>query len=299
MGSRTFRKVAFIGIGHMGWPMAARLVNAGFHVAVFDLDRERAAAFSSGIGGESPDTLEAAVESADAVITMLPKSQHVAQVITTVRPALRAGALVIDMTSGIPRITQEIAASLESGGILMIDAPVSGGVSRAQAGELAIMVGGSATAVEQAKPLLLAIGTTVTEVGKIGAGQAMKALNNLVSAGGFLIGVEALIIGRKFGLDAGKMVEVLNASTGTNNSTQKKFRQFVLSRTFDSNFGLDLMVKDLGIALEVAREEGVTVPFAALCSELWANAAQALGRGKDHTEMARFCEETSGVPLAH
>jgi 3-hydroxyisobutyrate dehydrogenase len=293
----TFEKVAFLGIGNMGWPMAARLVGAGFRVAVYDVTLGRAAEFAAGIGGDAAQTLEEAVKSADAVITMLPTSKHVSDVVTSVRPVLAKGALLVDMTSGIPSITQRLAAILEGDGLMMIDAPVSGGVSRAKTGELAIMSGGSPAALQRAKPLLHAMGTTITEVGPVGAGQAMKALNNLVSAGGFLIGIEALVIGQQFGLDAGKMVDVLNASTGMNNSTQKKFRQFVLSRAFNSNFGLDLMAKDLGIALEVAHDGGVAAPFSALCRELWAGAAKSLGQGKDHTEMAKFCETLAGLTL--
>jgi 3-hydroxyisobutyrate dehydrogenase len=179
----------------------------------------------------------------------------------------------------------------------MIDAPVSGGVSRAKTGELAIMVGGDAAAIERARPVLAAIGTSILPCGGVGAGQAMKALNNLVSAGGFLIGIEALLIGQKFGLDAGLMTDVLNVSTGMNNSTQKKFRQFVLSRGFDSGFSLDLMVKDLSIATGIGKEIGVPAPFAALCREMWASAASALGAGQDHTAVAKLSEMLAGFEL--
>ncbi|MNV39657.1 2-(hydroxymethyl)glutarate dehydrogenase [compost metagenome] len=119
----------------------------------------------------------------------------------------------------------------------------------------------------------------------------MKALNNLVSAGGFLIGVEAMLIGQQFGLDPNVIVDVLNASTGMNNSTQKKFKQFVLSREFNSGFGLDLMVKDLGIALGIATDTGTPTPFASLCRELWASAGKTLGKGQDHTAVARLSEQ--------
>ena len=297
MNEGGFSKVAFIGIGNMGWPMAARLVGAGFRVAAYDVAPGHAAKFSAEIGGEAAASVAEAVSGADAVVTILPTSRHVVDVITPVRSELTTGALVIDMTSGIPSVTRDLAAALEADGVQMIDAPVSGGVARARTGDLAIMTGGAPEAVERAMPLLRAMGTTITEVGAIGAGQAMKALNNLVSAGGFLIGVEALLIGQQFGLDAERMVDVLNASTGMNNSTQKKFRQFVLSRAFNSNFGLDLMAKDLGIALEVAHDGGVAAPFSALCRELWLAAANRLGKGHDHTEMAKFAEELAGLKL--
>lgn len=297
MSDGTFSRVAFIGIGNMGWPMAARLVGAGFHVAVYDVAPGHAAKFAAEVGGEAAASVAEAAKDADAVITILPTSRHVAEVVAQVRPVLAKGALIVDMTSGVPTVTKGLAVSLEADGMMMIDAPVSGGVARAKTGELAIMTGGSPAAVKRAMPLLRAMGTTITEVGAIGAGQAMKALNNLVSAGGFLIGVEALLIGQRFGLDAEKMVDVLNASTGTNNSTQKKFKQFVLSREFNSNFGLDLLAKDLGIALEVAHDGGVAAPFSSLCRELWSAAATSLGKGHDHTEMAKFSETLAGLTL--
>ena len=127
----------------------------------------------------------------------------------------------------------------------------------------------------------------------------MKALNNLVSAGGFLIGIEALLIGSRFGLDPAVMVDVLNASTGMTNSSQRKFRQYVLSRSFDAGFGLDLMVKDLSIALEVGRDTATPTPFAALCREMWAAAAAMLGPGQDHTAMARLSERLAGQELGN
>jgi 3-hydroxyisobutyrate dehydrogenase len=219
-----FEKVAFIGIGNMGWPMAARLVAAAFNVAVCDAVPGRAEKFAAEIGGTATPDAACAAADADAVITILPTSKHFADVIEQIRPQLKRGGLVIEMSSGIPSITKRLAAELAGDGVAMIDAPVSGGVSRAKAGELAIMTGGEAAALQRAAPLLKAMGTTVTEVGSIGAGQAMKALNNLVSAGGFLIGVEALLIGQAFGLVPEKMVDVLNASTGMNNSTQKKIQ---------------------------------------------------------------------------
>jgi len=190
-----------------------------------------------------------------------------------------------------------LPAALAAKGVVMVDCPVSGGVPRAKTGELAIMAGGDDAALDRAEPVLRAMGTSVHRCGGIGAGQAMKALNNLVSAGGFLIAVEALLMGQRFGLDAGLMVDVLNASTGMNNSTQKKMRQFVLSRRFDAGFGLDLMVKDLSIALEVGRETQTPAPFAALCREMWAGAAAMLGPGQDHTAMAQLSERLAGEIL--
>jgi 3-hydroxyisobutyrate dehydrogenase len=295
--SSALARIAFIGIGNMGWPMAARLVGAGFDVAVCDAVPGRAAGFQKAIGGFGAADARQAAAGADAVITILPTSKHVASVLEAIGPVLKPGALVIEMSSGVPSVTRALAAKLADAGIGMIDAPVSGGVSRAKTGELAIMTGGDAADLARAEPLLKAMGTAITPVGTIGAGQAMKALNNLVSAGGFLIGVEALLIGQRFGLDPEKMVDVLNASTGMNNSTQKKFKQFVLSRRFDSGFGLDLMAKDLGIALEVAHDTQTPSPFSALCREIWASAAALLGPGQDHTALAQLSERLTGDTL--
>ena len=293
--------VGFVGVGNMGWPMAANLLKGGFTVAVADARREVANNFVQQLGGSAPDTLAQLAASSDVVVTMLPTSGHVAAVIADggdhVLAGLKPGSIVVDMTSGQPAVTQALAARVAAAGSVLIDAPVSGGVSRARTGELAIMVGGSVEAIERARPVLAAMGTTITRCGEVGAGQAMKALNNLVSAGGFLIGIEALLIGQKFGLDPGLMTDVINASTGMNNSTQKKFRQFVLSRGFDSGFSLALMVKDLSIALELAREGAVPAPFAAQCRELWAAASAMLGPGADHTALAQLPEVLAGMEL--
>jgi 3-hydroxyisobutyrate dehydrogenase len=140
------------------------------------------------------------------------------------------------------------------------------------------------------------MGTSILAVGAVGAAHAMKALNNLVSAAGFLASVEALLIGKRFGLDPATMVDVLNVSSGMTNTSQRKLREFVLSRRFDSGFGLDLMVKDLTIALGVARDGAVAAPLSALTRELWA-AALAADAGPDHTHAARFSEKLAGLEL--
>ncbi|WP_316181619.1 NAD(P)-dependent oxidoreductase [Bradyrhizobium sp. SZCCHNRI1009] len=291
------QRVLFVGIGNMGWPMAARLLGAGFAVAVNDAVPGRAEDFVRQVGGTLAADLAVAAGQADVVITMLPTSKHVADAVAALRAGLKQDHILIDMSSGAPAATQAIAADLAPLGVTMLDAPVSGGVPRAVTGELAIMAGGDAAALDRVEPLLRAMGTTIHRIGGLGSGQAMKALNNLVSAGGFLIGIEALLIGQQFGIDPGLMTDVLNASTGMNNSTQKKFRQFVLSRQFNSGFGLDLMVKDLSIALEVARTSGVAAPFSNLCRELSASAQGLLGPGQDHTALAKLSEALAGVEL--
>ncbi len=297
-GAAGLPAAGFIGIGNMGWPMAARLVAAGFPVHVADTRPERAEGFADQVGGRAASSLRALAEASELVITMLPTSAAVSAVLDEILAHLRPGALLIDMTSGEPAATQRLAARVNEAGGAMVDAPVSGGVERARTGQLAIMAGGGDADVERARPALQAMGSSLLRTGGVGTAHAMKALNNLASAGGFLIGVEALLIGQRFGLEPGMMVDVLNASTGMSNSSQKKFRQFVLSRKFDSGFGLDLMVKDLGIALGVARDTGTAAPFAALCRELSAAAQAMLGPGADHTELAKLSERLAGSELA-
>jgi 3-hydroxyisobutyrate dehydrogenase len=299
MSADAIKRVCFVGIGNMGWPMATRLVRAGFEVAVTDAVAGRAKSFVDQIGGKAVASLADATKEADVLLTMLPTSANVVSVVNEIMPSLNSGKILVDMSSGAPAATQKIARDLGAIGVAVVDAPVSGGVSRALTGELAIMTGGHAAALDRVDPLLRAMGTTIHRIGPVGAGQAMKALNNLVSAGGLLMAVEALVIGQQFGLDPAVMTDVLNASTGMNNSTQKKLKQFVLSRKFDSGFGLDLMVKDLSIALEVGRNGSAPTPFSALCREMWASAASMLGKGQDHTAIAKLSEALAGVTLGN
>ena len=293
--------VGFVGVGNMGWPMAACLVKAGFTVHVNDSRREVANNFVQQVGGDAPDTLRQLGAASGVVITMLPTSVIVEQVLMggddNLVAAMKPGTVVIEMSSGVPSVTQLLAERVMELGGQLIDAPVSGGVPRAKTGELAIMVGGDSAIIDSVMPVLSAMGTTVLRTGAVGSGQAMKALNNLVSSGGFLIGIEALLIGQRFGLDPAVMVDVLNAATGMNNSTQKKFKQFVLSRKFNAGFTMGLMAKDLSIALQVARETGTPSPLSALTKEMVAAAQAMFGSDADHTEMAKLCERLADTQL--
>ena len=234
------------------------------------------------------------------VITILPNSAIVHDVLFAeqgLASSLRSGAVVIEMTSGIPSQTVEFSERLARQGVVLFDAPVSGGVPRARTGELTIMAGGEQADIDAAMPILNALGSVIG-TGKVGTGHAMKALNNLVSSAGYLIGIEALIIGSRFGIDPETMVDVLNVSTGMNNSTQKKFKQYVLSRKFDSGFAMSLMVKDLTIALGMAHENNVNAPFADLCRNLWAGASAILGPQADHTAVALLSEQLAGIQIS-
>ena len=297
----TQETIGLIGIGMMGWPMGANILKAGYDLVVYDADPARARAFTDEVGGRAVTDLPAMAAEAGRIITMLPNSAIVTDVVLGaggLGAALNSGHTLIEMTSGAPDATIAIAEALAGQGVAVIDAPVSGGVPRAKSGDLTIMCGGDEAVIEACRPLLETMGTSIVNVGILGAGQAMKALNNLVSAGGMLIGIEALLIGQKFGLDPDRMVDILNTSSGMNNSTQKKFKQYVLSRKFsDGGFGIGLMAKDVGIALDVAKTVGVPVPFAAHCAQVWAAGAKMLGPGEDHTAITRLCEQLAGMTL--
>ena len=293
--------IGFIGVGSMGWPMAGHLVKAGYPLHIIDASVERAKQFASEIGGQVSASNKALAQASDIIITILPTSAIVESVLCGddgVIAGLKKDAVVIEMSSGVPTTTRHLASLVAKAGGHLVDAPVSGGVPRAKTAELAIMFGGSEALLERVRPILNTMGNAIQHTGEVGSAHAMKALNNLVSAGGFLIGIEALLIGKRFGLDPDKMLDVLNASTGMNNSTQKKFKQFVLSGKYNSGFGLDLMVKDLSIALGIAKDTGTPAPFSSMCRELSAACAQMLGPGQDHTALAKLSERLAGTALS-
>jgi 3-hydroxyisobutyrate dehydrogenase len=292
--------LGFIGLGNMGWPMAANVVAKGYKVVVNDLSQERVQGFCKQNAATAAASNAELARQSDIVVLMLPTSAADEQALSGSEGALagmRRNTLVIDMTSGNPSKTKELARKVADAGGMLIDAPVSGGLPRARIGDLSIMVGGEPTALARADPVLKCMGSSIICCGGVGTAHTMKALNNLMSAAGYLIGIETLLIGKKLGLDPATMIDILNVSTGANGSTQRKFKQMVLTRKFDSGFGLDLMVKDLTIAMEIAKDSGTPAPFASLCREVWAAAQQMLGPGHDHTEMALLSEMMAKTEL--
>jgi 3-hydroxyisobutyrate dehydrogenase len=287
--------VLFVGLGAMGTPMATRLAEAGHQLTLCDLREAHASALAERLGAAHVPIADAGP--ASTVILMLPDSRAVEAALDGLLPRLSAGTLVIDMSSSAPAVTVRLAARAAELGLDYLDAPVSGGVARAQTGQLSIMVGGAEAAVERARPLLAALGDGITHVGPPGAGHAMKALNNLLSAVGLVAAAEVLAIGANFGLEPQTMLDVLNASTGGNHATRVKMARFVLSRAFDSGFSLQLMVKDLRTALDLAQDTSTPAPVSALCLQEWTAARQALGHAADHTHIAAYVEGRAGVEL--
>jgi 3-hydroxyisobutyrate dehydrogenase len=280
-------KIAVIGLGNMGRPMAARLSRAGYQVIGFDTFAEARTKHSE-TGGTSAANVAEAVAGAAAVITLLPDGKVVRAAIEGIMSQLTPGTVVIDMSSSAPLGTRALGEELIAAGIEFIDAPVSGGVKRAIDGSLAIMAGGQAKTIDRATPILSAMGKSIFRTGPLGSGHAAKALNNYVSAAGLAAAAEAVAIGGRFGIEQETLVDVLNASTGRNNSTENKLKQFVIPEKFNSGFSLALMAKDIQTADELAHQIGVNSPLADEVASLWTAALEKLGASADHTEIGRY-----------
>ncbi len=269
--------VGFIGLGRMGQPMAANLAREGFTLRSFDLN-----------GSGSCRSLAEAAKHAEVLITMLPDGAAVREAVLEALPSLPPGAIVVDMSSSDPAGTRALGAALEARGVLMVDAPVSGAVAKAKDGTLSIMVGGTAAALDRVRPVLAAMGREIFHVGPLGAGHAVKALNNYIGAAGTLAGFEALLIARAFRLDPKLMLEAINASTGRNSATDRKIPQQVLTGAFASGFKMGLMTKDVGIAAELARGLGLEMPFLKETLRMWREAQKKLSAAADHTEIYKY-----------
>ena len=277
-------KVAFIGVGNMGKPMAANVVKGGHEVFLFDADLSVAAAVAAEIGAAPLATLREAA-AAEIIVTMLPDGKVVRTVALGndgIASAAKPGTIVIDMSSSQPMITRDTGAALALRGIALIDAPVSGGVARAITGTLTIMIGSNdAAALARAKPGLSCMGTTFFEVGGLGSGHAAKALNNVVGAANYALLAEALLAAERYGIEPEMIVDIVNTSTGQSFSSSVVMKNFVLTKKFNTGFALGLLAKDAAIAAELCKELGFDAPHIELASRRWAQARDALGAGDD------------------
>ena len=287
-------RVGFIGIGKMGLPMASRIAAQGYPLHVYDIAEEALKAICDRTTARAQKTLKELGRNCEVVILMLPDSDVVKRVLFGEKEGLAAhlsrGSVVIDMSSSNPSVTREIGPRLKEAGVDFIDAPVSGGVKRAVDGSLAIMAGGDSAVIARVKPLLSTMGKTLIETGMLGSGHAMKALNNYVSAAGLLAACEALKVGSDFGIAPDKIIAVLNASTGKNNSTENKMMQFIVSKLFNSGFSLGLMRKDISIAVDLAKSTGSKTLLGEVLLKSWADAEVKLGGAADHTEIFRMLD---------
>lgn len=292
-------KVGFVGLGAIGAPMAAHVARA-HDLVVWNRTAARAEAFVAAHGGRAAATPREVGGHADAVVTCLPTSREVEAVLDGpdgLLSSLRPGTILIDCTSGEPAASRRIAARLAERGIGFIDAPVSGGTNGAEDGTLTIMVGGAAEDLARARPVLEAFGRHIEHIGGVGAGHALKAVNNgllAVHIRAFAEGVAALV---NAGVPAGRAVEVLNASSGRSFVSQSLVPERVLTGAWPRTFRLALLEKDLGIAIDLAGDAGVDAPLLAAAGALYRDARGALGESADYLEMIRHVEDQSGARI--
>jgi 3-hydroxyisobutyrate dehydrogenase len=296
------RRVGFIGIGNMGSAMAAHVVKAGFDLTVYDLNPEACEKFVARHGGNIASSLEEMASGADAVITMLPNDKIVNAVILGehgIASTLARGSVVIDMSTCDPVATQSLAAALQPRGIAVVDAPVMGGVVFACDATLDIMVAGDAAAVARVTPLLKTMGRSLIECGAAGNAHALKALGNYINACAMINVIEAMGIGKKFGLDATFMADaLLPMINGRQHPLEKKVIPQILTRKFSTGMAMGFITKDLKIAVDTAHAIGAHAPLAEKTHALWAEAVEKFGGQIDQTEVVKLWEQVNGVIMA-
>jgi len=288
-------RIAFIGLGIMGSPMAVHLQNAGNEVIGVNLDPAKAAPLIAA-GGSSASSITEAVADVDVVAVMVPDSPDVEGVLLGeggVFAAAKQGTLVIDFSSIRPDVTVALAGAAKEKGFRLLDAPVSGGEAGAKNAALSIMVGGEAKDFEEAKPILDAVGKTVVHVGGNGAGQTVKAANQLIVAANIQAVAEALIFLEAFGVDTEAAMDVLGGGLAGSAVLNQK-RGNMLGRTFAPGFRIDLHHKDMGIVSTAARETGLVLPLGTLMAQLMASARANGDGGLDHSGLLRGVERMSG-----
>ncbi len=294
--------VAFLGLGAIGAPMAAHVARAGHALTIWNRTIERASGSEAAAAGARVATSAAdAVRDADIVITCLPESSHVAALLAAdggaMQSALRRGALLVDCTSGDPDTSRRIAASLATLGVDFIDAPVSGGVAGAVAGSLTVMVGGDAALLERARPVLDSFAGKIVHCGALGAGDAIKAVNNALLALHIWSTAEGLATAMKAGVAPDVALDVINASSGRSNASMNLFPDRVLTGAFPRTFRLALLDKDAGIAAALARSQKGAAPTLQLAADLMRMAHLELGDEVDHVEAVTLVERWAGVEL--
>lgn len=289
-------KVAFVGMGTMGVPMALNLLKAGHAVTVHNRTRDRELPVAAA-GAQRAESPQAAAASAEVIITCVSDTPDVEAVILGEQGIIqgaRAGAIVVDMSTISPTATQKMAAALSAKEIHMVDAPVSGGTEGAQKGTLSIMVGGDSPIVEKVRPVLEAMGKTITHIGPIGSGQITKAINQIIVAGTYWSIAEGMALGMKAGLNMDHVVQAVGSgAAGSWGLTNRSGN--MIANEYPLGFRVRLHQKDLNIALNAARELGVTLPMAAYVEQI-ETGLMAQGYGdEDLSAIARSVRQQSGI----
>jgi 3-hydroxyisobutyrate dehydrogenase len=293
--------VAFLGLGAIGRPMAARLAHApDLSLAVWNRSADKAASFAAEHGARQAATPAEAARGADIVITCFPISADVESVLegeNGLLATMARGSVLVDCTSGDPATSKRIAAHLAEHGIGFLDAPVSGGVKGAVEGALTIMVGGDPALLARVRPVLEHCGKKIVHCGPVGAGDALKAVNNALLAIHIWSAGEGLVTLAKAGVRPDVALDVINASSGRSNSSMNLFPERVLTRAFPRTFRLALLDKDIAIAAEVARAQKVPAPLMQLTADLFRIAHNALGEEADHVETVKVIEQWAGQEI--
>jgi 3-hydroxyisobutyrate dehydrogenase-like beta-hydroxyacid dehydrogenase len=292
------KHVGFIGLGNMGGPMAGRLLDAGYALSVYD-NQEAALQPLTARGAQRKRSAAEVASDCETVIVSLPTPDVVKQVALGA-DGVSAGRTVktfIDLSTTGPRAAEEIAKQLVSKGITPVDAPVSGGVSGAEKGTLAVMVSCPKQHFDGLRPLLEVFGKVFYLGEKPGLGQTMKLANNLLSATAMAITSEAMVLGVKAGLDPNVMLDVINAGSGRNSASQDKFPRAIVPRKFDFGFTNALMYKDVRLCLEEAAALGVPMWVASAVRQLWFQACTQIGPDRDFTTIVQCIEQWAGVEV--
>jgi len=288
-------KIAFIGLGIMGGPMAANLVKAGFEVTGYNRSPAKAEQLAAA-GGRAASGIAEAVRDADVVATMVPDSPDVREVLTGeggVFASARSGALIIDFSTIRPDVAAELASEAAERGFRMLDAPVSGGEAGAVEGVLSIMVGGAGADFEAAEPVFDAVGKTVVHVGPSGSGQTVKAANQLMVAGHLELLAEAIVFLEAYGVDTEAALRVLGGGLAGSTVIERKGAN-MLARDFTPGFRIALHDKDMGIVTAAAREAGVVIPLGAVAAQLVASLKAQGDGGLDHSALLKLVAQLSG-----
>jgi 3-hydroxyisobutyrate dehydrogenase len=289
--------VAFLGLGAIGTPMARHLAAGAFSLRVWNRTAAKASAFAAQHGVVHAATPADAAREADVVITCFPISPDVESLLDGpdgLLATMRRGSTLVDCTSGDPATSKRIAARLAEQGIGFLDAPVSGGVVGAEAAALTVMIGGDAETLEKVRPALEAFGKRIVHCGPVGAGDAVKAVNNAFLAQHIIGTAEGLFALEKAGVSPAVALDVINNSSGRSNASMNLFPERVLTKAYPRTFRLALLDKDVGIAADIARDMGVDAPMLELASRLYKEAHAALGEEADHVEIVRWMSGESG-----
>jgi len=285
-------KIAFIGLGAMGYPMAGHL-SKNHEVTVWNRTRSVADKHAAEYGTRVAEMLEWCTE-ADVIITILPTSREVDQIVDELIEDVRPGTLWIDATSGDPESSRNTTARLSQHGVELVDAPVTGAVVGAQTATLTIMVGGSENGFQRAEPILTLMGKKIVHVGPQGSGHAIKAVTNAMMATNLWMAAEGLVMLRKMGIEMKTAFEVINAGSGRSNASENLLPMRIVDGKWPLIFKLALHDKDIRIAAAIAHEQHVSTPMLALTSQLFTAALQNLGDQADYVEVAKFAAMLSG-----